>query len=455
MISKPEPTEPSQNKDGNEPKGIDSNAITSSKIEPTINSELRVFVDRIDSLVRTLSAMNAVLHLVEMQAAKQASELLKEAAVISGDKRTLKADSPIPAHLYPGIRKLTRRIDITKEGKVALSRSYLTSLISHYDAYFGRLIKALYVIRPELLNSSDKTIPFQQLTSFGSIEDAREYLIEKEIDTVLRGSHTDQMRWIEKKLKIRLIEDWAVWPKFVEVTERRNLFVHTGGIVSSQYLKVCDEHDVDFSADLFSGRPVIGSELAVSRNYFDQAYEAVFEVGFKLAHIVWRKLQPKDKAAADKNLTDITYNLISEKYYGLAIVLLDFASTQVKVFSSDEARRRLVINRVQAYKWKGYHDKAMEILNTEDWTATSDQFQLAVAALRDDFSLASKIMVRIGPENDKVSKEAYHDWPLFQKFRETDTFTESYKKVFNEEFTRALPSSERDLLETLDILEAP
>lgn len=110
-------------------------------------------------------------------------------------------------------------------------------------------------------------------------------IIEKEVETVLRNSHVEQFDWLESKFGIPLRKGLDSWPTFVETTERRNLLVHTGGIVSSQYIKNCKEHKVAFGNDL---KP--GSELHVDAEYVAKAYFCIFEIGVKLAHVLWRKL---------------------------------------------------------------------------------------------------------------------------------------------------------------------
>ncbi len=112
----------------------------------------------------------------------------------------------------------------------------------------------------------------------------------------------------------------------------------------------------------------------------NQAYEAIYE-GVKLAHVLWRKLQPEQREDADQNLIRITYDLLVDRKYSLAQNLLDFA-TGMKKFSSVEKRMIFVINRAQAYKWSDDERRSQEILNAEDSTALQDQFQLAAAALR-------------------------------------------------------------------------
>ena len=107
---------------------------------------------------------------------------------------------------------------------VVLPGSLFVSLIGHYDHYLGRLLHCLLTLRPELLNATDRQLTFSQLAKFESIEDARSYVLEKEIETVLRKSHVEQFDWMEKRFSIQLRENLATWPRFVEVTQRRNLF---------------------------------------------------------------------------------------------------------------------------------------------------------------------------------------------------------------------------------------
>ena len=77
------------------------------------------------------------------------------------------------------------------------------------------------------------------------------------------------------------------WPEFIEVTERRNLFVHAGGVVSSQYIKVCKDNEVDL------GDISIGKEIRVSRKYFENAFNVIYEIGFKINTCAMEKILPR------------------------------------------------------------------------------------------------------------------------------------------------------------------
>jgi hypothetical protein len=399
---------------------------------PSFGRELATFVQRIEAFPRTLPLMMAVMQLTEREAAKRCNKFLDD----HGTKEREDAESQtfvLQPERQPEYERLKRRLSTARTGRTELPRSYLISLVSHFDAYLGRLIRTMYLVKPEMLNASERTLSLEQIVALGSIAEAKELIVEKEVESVLRESHSEHFRWLEQKLTIPLRKELAVWSSFIEVTERRNLFVHTGGKVSRQYLKVCAEHGVTFTGPHFKAAPSVGDELDVSPAYFMHAYRVLFEIGFKLAHVVWRKMQPDDRSEADGSLIDITYEVLFEEDYVLARTLLDFATSTIKKFSTDDRRRRLVINRAQAYKWAGDDAKAKAIVAEDDWSATGDHFQLAVAVLSDDHRGAADLMRRIGVAKE-ITKWDYRHWPLFRAFRDTPEFGNAYKDVFQEEF---------------------
>ncbi|MGD0338632.1 MAG: hypothetical protein ABSB78_07560 [Bacteroidota bacterium] len=323
------------------------------------------------------------------------------------------------------------RKDLTSS---ALAMYYLpilfhVSLVSQFDAYLRRLLLAILSQRPELLNSSQKTIAYSDLSVHNSLEEMRAFVIEKEIDTVLRDNHPDQFEWMESRFGLTLRKDLSSWPAFVELTERRNLFVHCDGVITKQYLEVCRKHNVQIPDGL-----KIGDTLSVSKDYFGQSYRCILEIGVKLGHVLWRKLFPDQLEDADDRLNDVCFDLLSTESYELAENLLTFATSTLKKHSSDIIRRVFVINLAIANKWQGKENVCQQILKDEDWTACEDRFQLAIAVLQNRFKDAAKIMVAIGPDG-KLSIEDYSEWPLFRDFRKYPEFLKAYKRVFRKEFT--------------------
>ena len=146
-------------------------------------------------------------------------------------------------------------------------RHFVISLVSQYDSFLGRIMRFIFAVRPDLLNVLEKPLKYSDLVQFADINAAKEYVIEKEVETVIRKSHTEQFAWLTEKLKAPFNKGLQSWPTFVEVTERRNLFVHCDGRVSSQYLQICADHKCAIEPGLS-----VGDRLEASHNYFENAY---------------------------------------------------------------------------------------------------------------------------------------------------------------------------------------
>lgn len=370
--------------------------------KPNIADALDTFVGQIDGLREALPLSMIVIQAVSRAAQKNYQAFIDENCTEREEDGRSVVNVPIDHdHRFSILHRRTGRAHTARE---IVPRSFLVSLVSQYDAFLGSLVRAIFNSRPEMLRSSGLTLSFSQLSEFSSIDAARDYILEKEVENLLRGSHSDHFYWMENKFDVKLRKDLPVWPTFVEVAERRNLFVHCDGHVSSQYLRVCRENNVQLDP-----ATVLGSKLAVSPAYFESAYRAILEIGVKLAHVLWRKTNAGDLKLADENLTDITFNLLRDEQNDLAVMLLEFACTTLKDRHFNEEHRRIfLVNLAQAHKWSGNPAKANAIIGAEDWTAASNKFKLAKAVLSDDFGSAAELIRLIGAAGE-IHKAGYRD----------------------------------------------
>jgi hypothetical protein len=397
------------------------------KRSPSISEEVEEFINHIDSLSGTLP--NVMFSIASSEA--EANDRFKAFAEKYGSENEKTVKSIKYSFPEPYSRRAIKLNTQLKQAGVAnkmIPRVFVLALVSQYDAFLGRLLRALFLLKPELINQSDRSVTLSQLLDLGTIEGATEYLLEKEIESVLRKSHVEQFNWMAEKFNVKLTKDLDSWPILVELTERRNLFAHSNGKVSDQYIAVCSKNGVQLGDEC-----VRGYALDVSPEYFECAYRCVYEIAVKLSQVLWRKIRPEQIEKADENLINITFNLLSIGKYNLACNLLDFACETLKKHYSTHERLILTINRAQAYKWINNEEKYIEILSKEDWSACGPQFHLAVAVLKDDFVKAARIMTEIG-KNGKMRELDYQEWPLFKKFRKTDEFLEAYEKIFSNPF---------------------
>ncbi|HCE42373.1 MAG TPA: hypothetical protein DET40_02350 [Lentisphaeria bacterium] len=385
------------------------------------------FTEDIESLHTTLPMMMHVTGLLRKDADK------KHLDYVSGHgKVKVKSEESTTYTLkfedMSAVNRLKRNFENFNVATRLIPRHFVTSLVSQYDSFLGRIIRFMFSVKPEMLNASDKSLSFVDLTRFQDIASARAFVMEKEIEAVIRKSHADQFDWLRDKLKIPFNKGLACWPDFIELTERRNLFVHTDGKVSSQYLTVCAEHKCATDKILR-----VGDQLEVSNAYFENSYKCIFEIGVKMAHVIWRKMCPDRIAESDSNIVDITLELIHKSEYALAIRLLDFFVQKQMKHSDDNSRRIMLINQAQAYKWNGSAERCKEVLHGEDWSACGDKFKLGIAALSDDYSRGYEIMRRL-KHDESFHRSFYKDWPIFREFRKQDVFAEVYEECYAERF---------------------
>lgn len=308
-----------------------------------------------------------------------------------------------------------------------IPRNTVVAMVSLYDAYLADLIECAYIIKPELLNTNEKTFSFSDIIVFESIDNLKKHVIEKDVESIIRESHLEQFKILSKKFNVSLTEDLSSFEDFIEITERRNLFVHTNGKVSSQYIKICKKRPVDHKDEDVK----LGEELFVTPLYVEHCYEILFEIGVKLGQVIWRKIE-KDLEKADELLIDIGYELIKSNKYQLACIILDFSCKPYVKHFNKECEYVLCVNRALAYYLQNEKEKCKEILKDIDWSGTDLKYRLANKVLLEEYGDAINIMKEIG-KND-IMRFAYAEWPLFNNFRKELRFKDTYKEIYGKDY---------------------
>lgn len=310
----------------------------------------------------------------------------------------------------------------------ALPMMAFVSIISLFDAYLGRLLKGIFLIKPELLHSSGRSITFSELLAFGSFESAQQHFVEKEIETILRESHITQFDILEKRLSV-ILTKLPAWKTFIELTERRNLVVHADAQVSAHYLDTCEKYQIGTSKDL-----KVGDKLEISPKYYKQACECVIEIGLKLNQVIWRKILPEDLIKAETSFIDTTYDLLISKQYELAERILELSKEKNFAKVDTESRLLILINLAIALKGQEKNRECETLLSNEDFSALSLKFKLANLVLTEKYEEASELMKKIGKEGE-IRQSHYREWPLFRWFRETEWFKSAFDAVYGIKFT--------------------
>lgn len=304
-----------------------------------------------------------------------------------------------------------------------IPKNIVVAMVSLYDAYLAEIIECAYTIKPQLLNASGREFSISEIIKFNSIEELKKHVIEKDVESIIRESHNKQLDLLSKKFDVKLTKNLPCYNDFIEITERRNLFVHTNGKVSSQYKATCKDRPIDHKNEDVQ----IGEELFATPMYIEHCYKTLFEIGVKLGQVVWRKLE-KDLEKADDSLIDIGYELIKSRKYSLACIMMDFSCESYVKHYNKACEYVLCVNRALAYYLKGDKDKCKDIINCNDWSGTELRYQLAYNVLLEQYDKAIIIMKKIGKTDEM--RYACAEWPLFNQFRRTEQFKLTYKSIF-------------------------
>ena len=389
-----------------------------------INKE---FIRQIESLRETIPLLMIFLTANETKSEEDFFDFIEKKGTEEKDDdgEIFYTFSPEDGHKYEILEK---NFEIATAAREIIPNSLFVSLISQFDSFLSNLIREIFLAKPAILNSSERNLTFSKLLELRSIEEAKEYIIEKEIESVLRDSHSNHFDWLETKLGIPLRKELPIWKTFIEITERRNRFVHNDGVISSQYLTVCRQNKVDFESE-----QKLGDKLNITPEYFELTYKCLFEISVKLTQVVWRKLLPDDVENSDESLNDICFDLLRQNQIDLASVLLDFATVILKKHHNEESKTVFIVNKALSLKLSDKMVECQEIVNSKDWSACSDKFKVAKEALLDNFEEVAILMKRIGADGE-IDKLNYKIWPLFHEFRKTELFKNSYKEIFGEEY---------------------
>lgn len=388
---------------------------------------LKLFIENINGLYDSFEYSENTLRSQNIETQRAYKKFLKENKIKLGEDNAPIGIPPDKERQYQHLERKRRR---SLESSKLLQRSYIVSMVSQFDAFIANLLRNIYAINPDQLKQSDHKLTFAELQTFSSINAAREHIIDSKIENILRESHQEQFKEIANSIGVESLKKFANWPVFVEITQRRNLFVHSNGVVSNQYLRICKAEGV------ILGELKKGDQLEVDFDYFSKSFNVFYEVAVKLSQMTLRiLLLKKDKTAQgeiDKCIITNIYDLIVDKRYEVAIELSNFALDS-KFKHSDKDRIFLTLNRAQAYKWKGDDAKCQQLLDEEDTSAWSSELKCPKYALEGNLDKVCEIIHAIGKKGEILHAEQLRSWPIFQAVRGENRFRDTFKTVFGED----------------------
>jgi hypothetical protein len=283
---------------------------------------------------------------------------------------------------------------------------YESSLIS-LAVYFELLVTSLIEQRlnqfPEAMNIEKKSLTISEIEELGSLEEAKSYLIEREVVGLMHSGFKDWLNYFKTNMKVPLQRIEPLIEEINEVFNRRNLFVHGGGIVNNIYLR---KVQIDMRKNIKKG-----DRLQVDNKYILKTIDSLRNFGSILALEVWKTLE-KTSETRPFYTNNLIVELLGEKNWTLIKLLCDF---NIKDKGVPEAVKwQSAINYWLAMKELGEFEKVIKDVKATDFSAFSKEFQLCQLALLEEYDNFFKLLENY-PKS--VTAKQLMSWPVFSTVR--------------------------------------
>lgn len=372
------------------------------------------------SLKRIEDTLTQALHTLEETQEKQAKLNLDDGA---GNK--------VFAMLLRFMRESQSRIQHPE----LLNRSVLVSLVGFYEVLLSDLLHTYYRLYPGAIGRSDKNATgkkqntpegaengqepnysFSQIMEFRTIEEFKEYAIERKIEPFFRQSAPTWCKFFEEELlKLKRSDLISNEPQWFEYFQRRNIIVHNDARVSKLYLKnVAPEWVAQSKENL-----TLGSSVSVSQEYISGALDMFETVGAALCFECWKKFASDERKQREEQFVFHQYGRLQEGIWPVAEGLGRWALDRSDMSSSGMLIAR--INYWLAIKRQNRWSEIESAVKDFEQSALDPKFRLAIYALMKNEEEFFRLLP-IAKSAGSISDEDLAEWPVLEEMRQLPEF---------------------------------
>lgn len=321
----------------------------------------------------------------------------------------IKSSSDDVTNLIETANKTTKHIEL-------LYTNSLISSLSSVEWFFSQILHFYYDKHPESAGVQKRTMTLADLKTFDSIKDAEKHLIDVKIEEILRGNFESWISLLKSELSLGLSYLDPLLDQLTEIYQRRNLFVHNGGVVNSIYLSKTKE-------SLRAG-VVNGQKLTVNKKYLDDSICKLQQAFILVGAELWKKLDPNDETRGDV-LTDIIYENLLHSRWEICEGLCYFILKDSKLNIIDKIVAQL--NYWLCQKELGKFDAVKKEIMETDFSDKKEIFQLGLFALQDKVEEFFEILP-VALDSKQINVERLEEFPILKDIRETEQY-----KLFKQE----------------------
>lgn len=340
------------------------------------------------------------------------------------------------SYRYKDIEALKKKGIETNISKAAIAYSKFTDmpiihasntlvmLITRFEEFISNYLIELFELYPEKY-LDDKKICFAEIVG-ERIEDIREKIISRAVDTEMRKNYYEWFNLLEEhKMKFDLCKQELEDLK--EIYVRRNVMVHNSGEASEAYLECINNTHVQ-----------LGEDLTPDEKYLDKAFTSIKTLIFFILIETCRFVD--DKESYLDNIFDVAFEHLEAAQYETCMKV--FKALETNKHSASDTKIMSKINYWISKKELEGLDSIVKEVEEFDVKALEKQFALAKDILLEKNESATKKLEDLYSKKE-IMPNALNEWPLFMHYRNTEQF-EEFKRKHSEDFVMSSFDSKQE-----------
>lgn len=307
------------------------------------------------------------------------------------------------------------------EQATLLNETSLITISNTFESLISNLISIL-VIKDKTVKIQDKTLTFKQIEELGGLEEAKDYLIEKTVEDIMRGNQIHWLEYIGKNTSKAFFEELKGEEEnqFVDFFLKRNLIIHSNSKINKKYLTACKKEYTDEQK-----KDLIGKRIVVNEEYLLENLMLIYIMGIKSSYYVTKKNFSKSIEEIFKFFQSLAYENLKIEEYKVAYELYNMLWKDRGNLTASK-KMLLCINYMQSLKWVGKTKELEKLLKEEDFSLADNLHQMCIKILEDDFKGAIKDFEEVLKKEEFESEiDAINDfmsWPIFKELLKSEEY---------------------------------
>lgn len=307
-----------------------------------------------------------------------------------------------------------------------------TSLISISNSFESLINNFVYLLKSNDKKSlAKKTLSFEEITNFESIEEIEENILEDAVQDILRGNQISWLNYISEKTGKgkNFFEDSDIeyTEKFEEYFLERNLITHNNSMINNTYINKTKKYKNQIQ------NYSTGEKLLLKEEYLLENLNLIYYIGLKACYLIMQRfLKGNDKNDMFAFLSNIAFSNLGKRPK-TSILIYEMLEKEAQTLTMRD-KLQFSINYLQSLKWNGDIEKFSIVHKKIDFTTAAPIHKMCLGILVDDFETAIKNL-KIAVENDdqdffdkddsiQIRIQMIVGWPIFKEIKHSKVFYE-------------------------------